>query len=164
MLLLAASLAISCVDNNINVARRACAFGSYELFEVHVEKAMSVLGCDQACNGCSLSSLNDCDKIAVLAAYSEEAGDPALERLHLASAHCLIPGGFTAVPTADIVQQIKSVPEMPCAGDTDIDDESWALFTAFAGFSTYILIETMLTERQSFKLPSDKTSLNLGAF
>ena len=138
---IAASLA--CVDNNINVARRACAFGSYQLFRLHVEVAMQTLGCDTQCNGCSLASLNDCDTIAVLAAYSEEAGDAALERLHLASAHCLVPGGFVSVPTAEIVNQIKGVPEMPCSGDEDIKDESWALFTAYAGFATFILIETI---------------------
>ena len=151
-MLLTALLGIACVDNNINVARRACAFGSYGLFRIHVEKAMNVLGCDSACNGCSLSSLNDCDQIAVLAAYSEEAGDEALERLHLASAHCLIPGGFETAPTAEIVNQIRRVPEMPCAGDTDVADEAWALFTAYAGFTTFLLIETMAAKSQDFSL------------
>lgn len=147
-------VAISCVDNNINVARRACAFGSYQLFQIHVEKAMNTLGCDTACNGCSLSSLNDCDTIAVLAAYSEEAGDSGLERLHLASANCVLPEGFLTVPAIDIINQIKKVPDMPCAGDQDIKDESWAFFTAYVGFSSFILIETMKFRQASYKLLS----------
>jgi len=154
-MLLVAAVAFACVDNNINVARRACAFGSYELFEIHVERAMSLLGCDASCNGCSLLSLDDCETIGVLAAYSEEAGDSALGRLHLASAHCLIPGGFTSVPTIDVVNEIKGVPEMPCAGNGDITDEAWALFTAYAGFATFILIETMVQRSGYYKLPGN---------
>ena len=144
--------AVACVDNNINVQRRACAFGSYQLFLLHVESAMETLGCDTGCNGCSLSSLTDCDDIAIIAAYAEEAGDSNLEKLHLASADCLIPGGFSASPASDIVAAIKKIPEMPCAGNEDIEDESWALFTAYAGFSTFLLIQTMSAPAHSYSL------------
>lgn len=154
-MLIALVAAIACVNDNVNVRRRSCAFGSYELFKIHVRQAMDTLGCDATCNGCSLSSLDDCETIGVIAAYSEEAGqDSALERLHLASAHCLVPGGFSSVPAIDVVNQIKAVPPMPCAGDEDIDDEAWALFTAYAGFSTFLLIESMIDRSGYINLAS----------
>lgn len=152
--------AVACVDNNINVQRRACAFGSYQLFLLHVEQAMVKLGCDTGCNGCSLSSLNDCDDIAIIAAYAEEAGDENLAKLHLASASCLVPGGFNTVPTSDIVNEIKKIPEMPCAGEEDIRDESWALFTAYAGFTTFLLIQTTVQPRKSYSLLPGSDDLN----
>ena len=102
-MLIALVAAIACVNDNVNVRRRSCAFGSYELFKIHVRQAMDTLGCDATCNGCSLSSLDDCETIGVIAAYSEEAGqDSALERLHLASAHCLVPGGFRPFPPSTL--------------------------------------------------------------
>lgn len=151
-MLITFALSLACVDNNIAVARRACAFGSYQLFALHVEVAMEKLGCDSQCNGCSLQSLDDCDEIAILAAYAEEAGDANLEKLHLASASCLVPGGFKTIPTQDVVNEIKAVPDMPCAGNEDIKDESWALVVLFSGFSTFVLVQTMAAPRAGYSL------------
>lgn len=145
--------AMACVNHDSeNVPRRACAFGSYQLFRIHVQKAMATLGCDSDCNGCHLNSLSDCAQLSVLAAYTEEAGDDALSRLTQSAAQCIVPEGDVSL--ASITSSIVRQPSLVCEGDPDVRHETWVTSVAAAALSTLILTITV-------RPPTDYTQLVL---
>lgn len=114
------------------------------MFQANVDAAMVQLGCNPECKSCSFATADDCTRFAVLAAYSEEAGDPAMERLSTALAPCILPGG-ASVPAADIIRQIKNEPEMPCSNSSDVSGDAMAGAVTLIGFSLFLLINTVLS-------------------
>ncbi len=118
------------------------------MFQASVEAAVDALGCGPQCMSCNAASVDDCTRFAILAAYAEEAGDPAMDRLHLALATCVLPNGAT-VPAADILRQIKDEPEMPCSNSSDVSGDSMAAAVTLIGFSLFVLINTVLSLEES---------------
>lgn len=109
---------------------------------------MEALGCNPDCTDCSAAGADDCTKFAILAAYSEEAGDPALDRLHLALGTCVIPGG-AEVPGIDVLRQIKDETPMPCSTSGDVSEDTMAAAVTLVGFSVFLLVNTVLSVEET---------------
>jgi hypothetical protein len=105
---------------------------------------MEALGCNPDCTDCTQAGADDCTKFAILAAYSEEAGDPALDRLHLALGTCVIPGG-AEVPAIEIIRQIKGEQDTPCSNSANVSEDTMAAAVTLIGFSVFLLVNTVLS-------------------
>jgi hypothetical protein len=125
-------------DNANTIERRACAFGSYEVFKAHVEIAVEKLGCSSAgttCSNCNLATLDDCALFGILAAYSEEAGDSGLSSIQSALSQCIDPL-LQGASSATIASAIGTSPQMPCEKQGKVDNEITTAAVVVGALST----------------------------
>lgn len=137
--------------NAATVDRRACAFGSYQVFKAHVQLALERLGCADtgtACSDCSLATLDDCETFGVLAAYSEEANDPGLEAIQAALSQCIDPS-LPSTTSASLAAAIRSSPPLACSKAGNVDSAVVMATTLVVATSAVLFTWSVVTKDPS---------------
>lgn len=137
--------------NAATIDRRACAFGSYQVFKAHVQLALERLGCADTgttCEDCSLATLDDCETFGVLAAYSEEATDSGLESLQAALSQCIDPS-LSSTTSASLAAAIRSSPPLACSKSGSVDSAVVMATTLVVATSAVLFTWSIVTEQSA---------------
>lgn len=146
-------------DNAATLDRRACTFGSYAIFKLKVNRALEILGCHTSgttCDDCSLRSIGDCGLFGTLAAYTEEAGDPAYQVVQTALSACVDPS-LGGVNSSTVVRAIKTSPDIICGRVGTVSSDIVTALTVLVSVSTSLFALQIAQERQTIRYAALQT-------